>query len=91
MKNLSKEEQIRIASHLCSLLVNETEEYRDIAGISLKMIIAELPINSPISTSIIDQIVPKLLQQLNDDVITCYLLFFLIYIFAFYSMLILFY
>jgi len=67
MKNLSKDEQIKIASHLCSLLVNETEEYRDIAGISLKMIIAELPINSAISTSIIDQIVPKLLQQLNDD------------------------
>jgi len=81
MKNLSKDEQIKIASHLCSLLVSETEEYRDIAGISLKMIIAELPINSTISTSIIDQIVPKLLQQLNDDVIIYLLIIIIIIIF----------
>ncbi|ORX63786.1 TIP120-domain-containing protein [Anaeromyces robustus] len=67
MKNLSMEQQVKVANHLCSLLISDTEEHRDIAGISLKMIIAELPINSPISTSIIDQIVPKILQQLNDD------------------------
>ena len=62
------EQQVKVANYLCSLLVSDTEEHRDIAGISLKMIITELPINSPISTSIIDQIVPKLLQQLNDEV-----------------------
>ena len=71
MNNLSKEEQIKVANHLCSLMVDETEEYRDIAGISLKMIIAELSINSSESTRIIDQIIPKLLQQLNNDVINC--------------------
>jgi len=67
MKNISMEQQVKVANYLCSLLVSDTEEHRDIAGISLKMIITELPINSPISTSIIDQIVPKLLQQLNDE------------------------
>ncbi|ORX59310.1 TIP120-domain-containing protein [Piromyces finnis] len=67
MKNISVEQQVNVANHLCSLLISDTEEHRDIAGISLKMIIAELPINSPISTSIIDQIVPKLLQQLNNE------------------------
>jgi len=67
MKNLSMEQQVKVANHLCSLLISDTEEHRDIAGISLKMIIAELPINSPISTSIIDQIVPKILQQLKDE------------------------
>jgi len=68
MKNLSTNEQVRVANYLCSLLVSDTEEHRDIAGISLKMIITELPINSSNSERIIDQIVPKLLSQLNEEV-----------------------
>lgn len=67
MKNLSTNEQVRVANYLCSLLVSDTEEHRDIAGISLKMIITELPINSSNSERIIDQIVPKLLSQLNEE------------------------
>jgi len=66
-KNLSSDQQIKVATHLCSLLTSDTEENRDIAGISLKMIIAELPVNSSVSSCIINHIVPRLLNQLSDE------------------------
>ncbi|KAI8905790.1 armadillo-type protein [Powellomyces hirtus] len=63
VKKIHESQLQEVVDQLCRLLVDKREELRDIAGIGLKTVVIEIPSGSPIASTVVEGLVPKLLQQ----------------------------
>ncbi|KAI8826801.1 armadillo-type protein [Fimicolochytrium jonesii] len=68
VKKIHENQLQEVVDQLCRLLTDKREDLRDIAGIGIKTVVIELPSDSPVSSKVVSQLVPKLLQQFSPDV-----------------------
>ncbi|KAJ3156741.1 Cullin-associated NEDD8-dissociated protein 1 [Geranomyces michiganensis] len=63
VKKVHESQLQEVVNQLCRLLIDPREDLRDIAGIGLKTVVTEIPSGSPIASTVVNGLVPKLLQQ----------------------------
>ncbi|KAJ3020912.1 Cullin-associated NEDD8-dissociated protein 1 [Thoreauomyces humboldtii] len=67
VKKIHESQLQEVLNQLCKLLTDNREEMRDIAGIGLKTVVTEIPSDSFITSKVVGDLVPKLLQQFQKN------------------------
>ncbi|KAJ3158045.1 Cullin-associated NEDD8-dissociated protein 1 [Geranomyces variabilis] len=63
VKKIHESQLQEVVNQLCRLLIDPREDLRDIAGIGLKTVVTEIPSGSTVASTVVNGLVPKLLQQ----------------------------
>jgi len=65
VKSVSDPRMTRIVDMLVFYSANEDEQLRDLAGLALKTVVAEIPTNSRLAPTLCNKLTPKLITQLQ--------------------------
>ncbi|POW22830.1 hypothetical protein PSHT_00764 [Puccinia striiformis] len=66
VKSVGDPRMTRIVDKLISYSANEDEQLRDLAGLALKTVVAEIPTNSRLAPTLCNKLTPKLITQLQE-------------------------